>query len=300
MKRPRRQRAKEREKASERKHPEAPGAAGSHDPTTRDLPASVWLPPLESTSPRETHDPSGRSDRQTRPSQTEAAARWMSISQGAQAVEPAGPESIADDPPAAPGQWIPVELKPEANPLATGAWLRPDDDGEAGPVEAPAKPIVAEPTSAKTSTKPSPEGPERVGGGEISGGYGGRTRAAVAYCRELFPADVARASAEQILNSLSGGISDDRVLLELTRTAAAGLLERSRVEAGADDRASDCKAIFGRLAARANGTLEAADRSRLEQHLASCIVCKAAELRAARADRAFAATLGLTLHLRDV
>jgi hypothetical protein len=126
--------------------------------------------------------------------------------------------------------------------------------------------------------------------------YGRRMRAAVAYCREVFPLGIASARAEQILSSLSGGISDERVLLELTRTAAGKLLGEGDIPDNAQAPAPECGGIFSRLAARANGMSKAGERLRLEQHLAACVVCKAAELRAARAERAFAAILGLTLN----
>jgi anti-sigma factor RsiW len=120
----------------------------------------------------------------------------------------------------------------------------------------------------------------------------GRRRHAVeAYCRELDPAGAAAVSAEQILSSLTGGISDDNLLLQSTRTAAVKELAQGRHDATSDD----CDHTPARLAARANSTLPARERSRLEEHLVSCLVCRAAELRSVRADRAFAAILALKL-----
>jgi hypothetical protein len=60
--------------------------------------------------------------------------------------------------------------------------------------------------------------------------------------------------------------------------------------------AQDCVETPGLLAARANATITNQQNSQLDGHLATCLVCRAVELRAVRADRAFAGTMGLALN----
>lgn len=58
------------------------------------------------------------------------------------------------------------------------------------------------------------------------------------------------------------------------------------------ERREGCNETPSLLAARANGELDAHRSRRLESHLGSCLRCQAAELRAARAERAFATVIG--------
>lgn len=202
--------------------------------------------------------------------------------------------------------WMPPRRQPEHNPLATGAslpaagampfqresdpsnanedtaantqpvprssWLPPGLEPQAG-AEPPRAAPAAAPTIAETRTAEA-------------AGYGRRTKAVEAYCRELFATTRAPGVADQILNSLSGAISEDVALLRVTRTRAAERLT-------GDHQPTGCTATPGLLAARANGSLEGRERDRLERHLASCLVCMAAERRAKRADMAFSAVLRL-------
>lgn len=270
-------------KPSEHRQSEAQSEAGPDASAPRDVPISVWVPTLEETSP---HEPTDQPERIPEPVKR-AQSGWMTIAQGARTEAQRADQNVGG----ARGEWLPSDLKPEANPLATGTWLRQDQSEDPGPAEAASTPDPQEPSATATTPKAELEPSEA----DERAAYGQRTRAAVAYCRELFPPDDASSRANQILSLLSGGISDERVLLELLRTSAAELLDRSSGKIRGAEETPACEAVFGRLAARANGTLDAGERSQLEQHLAICVICKAAELRAARADRTFAAILGLAV-----
>jgi hypothetical protein len=137
--------------------------------------------------------------------------------------------------------------------------------------------------------------PSAGSGDDSDAAYGRRARAVEAYCRELLGPETAATAANEILGSLTRAISDEAELLETTRTAAAErLTARSRWNPNADV-APECGRTPAHLAARANGTLDLEGKAQLETHLASCLLCRAAEVRAVRADRAFAGISGLAL-----
>ena len=315
----RRQSAEEEGKASEPESGEGQTAAERGTSKARNFPVSVWLPTLDEPTASEQKTERDRDAAETG-SATPDSPRWRAISQGAPAKRP----ERLDDAGNATGQWLPPQLQPEANPLATGAWFRHDEAGPGGFVDSASARLPrdqeSQPDAGPASTEPglNPSGAARPQvisarapvnppttrvteeGSSVEGDdlteYGLRARAVAAYCRALFSADAASRRAEQLLHSLSGGISDDKVLLELTRTGVAKLLDGDGTATVVLEKPRYCDDIFGRLAARANGILGTAERSHLQRHLACCLVCKAAELRVSRADRAFAATLGLTLH----
>jgi hypothetical protein len=259
---------------------------------------------------------------------------WIAIAEQAQQPtngaqdDDSGPaDSGREKSVAAPGahQWLPPDMQREENPLASGTWLPAGEPAPPRPSErsgrvkeatrADEQPLPrsswlpSELASEATAVEPAqtPHAPEQTGPPviepkpqpvpQVASGYGRRSKAVEAYCRELFPSGFATAWARQILDSLTGGISDDGVLLEMTRAAAAKQLARGSQADGASGQRSDaCAPTAARLAARANGTITAKERAELEEHLGPCLVCRALELRAGQADRAFAAIMGLTAH----
>jgi hypothetical protein len=129
--------------------------------------------------------------------------------------------------------------------------------------------------------------------------YDRRLKAVESYCRELCPTGDGTAAARFALNALDISSGDNEVLLMATRVlAAAALTPDAFGRPGVDrfeNRPERCSSTPSLLAARANGSLSSRDHARLERHLDGCLVCRAAELRAARADRVFAAILELPL-----
>ena len=143
-----------------------------------------------------------------------------------------------------------------------------------------------------------------------------RQRLAVeAYCRELcVPTEAPAATTEALaafsvtaarLGSRATVDDHTRVLSRATRLAAAshalvgagGSGWRSRLsDALTAERDVGCRNVPGLLARRANGELAANDAAALRDHLRDCLRCRASEVRAARAERTFAATarLGVT------
>ena len=91
----------------------------------------------------------------------------------------------------------------------------------------------------------------------------------------------------------TGGITDDADFLRATRTAAAREQLSYETPPNSAGAGRGCTLTRRRLAARANGSVSDSERAEFERHLSSCLVWRAAELHAARADRALAATLGL-------
>ena len=183
--------------------------------------------------------------------------------------------------------WVPAELASESE-LESFATEEPT-------VATPVPELAPEPApAAAPEAAPTTEGEfPSVADLEEPADYGRRTKAVRAYCRELFPVSAAPVVAEQILESLSPGISQETVVLRLTRKAAARRLANRTVAGHIGG--EPCAATPARLAARANGTLTGRERDQLERHLRSCLVCRAMEVRAVRADRAFAAIIGPTL-----
>lgn len=227
------------------------------------FPRSSWLPPeLE-------HPPSEVDAGEPEP----GPSPWTVTAEQAHTIQPtdqpAADQERKDHGPASQGSaprsfWLPPELEPRQAP-----GRRPQRR-----LERPAAP-------------------------DDSASFGRRTKALQAYCRELFPADLAAATAAEILDSLTGAIEDDGVLLHTTRVAAADKLTGRSQWEPAPHGSSECAETPALLAARANDTINDQDHAKLERHLASCLVCRAAEVRAGRADRAFAGILGLRLTHAD-
>src|SRR5205807_9483830 len=115
------------------------------------------------------------------------------------------------------------------------------------------------------------------------------------YSRELCPPEAAAGVADEVLGSFTG---DDNVeLLRHTRRTAAKHADVPSTRKGwrRSDRNAACQATPGLLAARANDELDDARGERLEHHLNWCLICQAVELRARRAERAFAGVAGIAL-----
>jgi hypothetical protein len=132
----------------------------------------------------------------------------------------------------------------------------------------------------------------------------------LAYCRELCgpilgptAANAALASYAATTNPSGGdGGADQEPLLRSTRLAAAraeldaarqtgwrGAVSRALVA----ERDSHCADTPVLIATRSNHELDAAAAERLDEHLSSCLRCRAAQLRADRAERAFAAIIAI-------
>lgn len=123
------------------------------------------------------------------------------------------------------------------------------------------------------------------------------TRAVDAYCGELLGPAAGAEAAETIISRVHSASARSAAtfdeLLRLTRkTAAAYALApggwQGLVPA---DPESECRATPARIAARDSGGLSAATRVEFDAHLDHCLGCRAIELRVARAERAFVATL---------
>jgi hypothetical protein len=133
------------------------------------------------------------------------------------------------------------------------------------------------------------------------GALSSRQAAIDAYCLELCGADRMRIAAEEVISSLrlSGPVAtvSEQELLSVTRATASGfapqVLSAGSAGRGATGPYPECELTLPRLARRANGELDRVSRAALTEHLARCVVCRAAEARHERADRAFAAVLGI-------
>ncbi len=103
------------------------------------------------------------------------------------------------------------------------------------------------------------------------------------------------ADAHERLLSCTGAV----VAASLTIRPAAHRGWRQLLGAEHED---DCVPTARRLALAATGQLDAHEEKELERHLDSCLPCQALEARAARAERAFEATLlmGIDVTPRDV
>jgi hypothetical protein len=154
---------------------------------------------------------------------------------------------------------------------------------------------AAQDPSASTELAAAAHHPSAVTTGDETAAYGLRSRAVRAYCRELLGPESAITATQEILGSLTGAIGDSELLQTTRIEAAERLMSRNRWEP-TTQAAQDCVETPGLLAARANATITNQQNSQLDGHLATCLVCRAVELRAVRADRAFAGTMGLALN----
>jgi hypothetical protein len=129
-----------------------------------------------------------------------------------------------------------------------------------------------------------------------------REGAVAAYCLELCGPAAARIATEEVIASprLSGAlpVAPEGELLRVTRATASGFAPQvlhpgsSRVPIEGPQR--ECAFTIPRLARRANAELDQFSEAALAGHLRECIVCRAAEARFDRAERAFAVVLGVT------
>lgn len=189
--------------------------------------------------------------------------------------------------------WLPQQLEPRQASDSKPAEPEPVSSGLDQPAAAEEPSLALGATSEDEIAREPDVAPLRDA--DDSASFGRRRKALEAYCRELFPIELATSAAAQILDLLTGAIHDDGVFLQTTRVAAAArLITRSAWEPGAQ-LSTACIETPLLLSARANGIDNASERGRLERHLDSCLMCRAAEVRIARADRAFAGILGLRL-----
>lgn len=121
-----------------------------------------------------------------------------------------------------------------------------------------------------------------------------------AYCLELTGTGLAGLAADEVFASprLSGPLStvSEYELLSITRATASGfapqVLTPRSVPFSVEGPSPDCAFTLPRLGRRANAELDRFSVAALAAHLARCLVCRAAEARHARAERAFVAVLG--------
>jgi hypothetical protein len=123
----------------------------------------------------------------------------------------------------------------------------------------------------------------------------GAESAVGAYCAELLNTPHWGLIADEILATTDLASTPTDELLQATARLAAEHASVVLVRPGWRARRSakhvDCHSTPGRLASRAGGDLGGVEEEQLEKHLRSCLPCQAAELRAARAERAFATAL---------
>jgi hypothetical protein len=211
------------------------------------------------------------------------------------ATSPLGPstEARGDVPDAGPKRPTPPQAQAAAfsepsTPLAQEhAVVETSADERTAPQET-VTPNVATANTADTGSK---RGHHLLGGDPAA--LGRRRRAVEAYCRELFTHESATGITLEILNSLTGGIQDAE-LLEKTRAATA----KHAGHMGSP--MTGCPETGALLAARLDPSLSNAERTSLENHLASCLVCQTAQVRTARAERAFTGILGPMAGTREV
>jgi hypothetical protein len=198
---------------------------------------------------------------------------------------------------------------PAAKPeQATMRWLAPltsDPDGSQPGSQSTA---VAEP-EAEVTTAAEQIAPPVLGasaawllddvgaGGETPVGSDGdaaavRRRAVEAYCREFCPPERAAAVVDEVLAATPPEAGTDE-LLNATRIAAAGAVAQAAALANV---AAGCLSTPSLLALRSRGDLDRKRRRDLDRHLEDCLVCRATELRAARAERAFGVVAGPAPH----
>lgn len=184
-----------------------------------------------------------------------------------------------------PSSWLSPEPGPVAEPDTT-SWL-PREASEATADEAPAAPE----TAAEAGPVAEPQTAAETGAADR------RTRALDAYCTELGLDAAAFAASSEARGAYTG--DDETELLRSTRTVAAN---HAQVQPGhrrrwrrvlAAERDQPCGTTPSGLAARANDDLSERDRASLDDHLDACLACQGLELRWRRAERAFAAIMGI-------
>ncbi len=121
-----------------------------------------------------------------------------------------------------------------------------------------------------------------------------RTQAIELYCRELCGSDRVSAAVAHVIDSISpaDAAGGDDQLLRVTRTAAARQVTPTGPRgAQAAEQRRECDLTPSLLSQSANGELPPSREFKLSNHLDRCLVCRAAQVREARASRAFSAVL---------
>jgi hypothetical protein len=237
------------------------------------------------------------------PNEPNGDASWLPHESSTAPTEATGGSPPSEEPPQPDG---PPVAEPEPEP------------SEAAPSE-PA--IEREDTAARWLVEPAPATPDAdaqpasapaLGTSPASGRLPDSSRASIpaaqprdvltadrrralaveAYCREVCSPERARAAVGEIVDSSSG--MRDEELLRHTRTIAANYAPSKAPRRGwRRSEPAECEATPALLAARANEELDPERRDALERHLESCLNCQATELRAQRAERAFAGIGGV-------
>lgn len=223
----------------------------------------------------------------------DARSRWTAITEEAGRIPAVGhPGPLGNH---EPDSWL-LDQRPDSPAVERD--LQPATTSNVATVESD-PPIATDETERSTSSwllegAPAPSVARRSG---PTGFVAGKRQAAAVdmYCAALCQASASAASAE-VLESFSGGEPEE--LLRHMRVVAAKHTPVGedrprgwrRVLSGERERV--CASTPSLLAARANDELTDSERAELEQHLSSCLWCQALELRALRAERAFAGVFG--------
>ena len=174
-----------------------------------------------------------------------------------------------------------------------------DDDG--GLEYAPPDELEADELEADEDERPraaaEPEPAPATAQAELAS-VAARESAVGVYCRELCGPGAAGSAGEEVFASprLSGPFTvvPEDELCRVTRATASGFAPLLIDFDGTIDAPQPpCTFTIPRLARRANGELDRYSQAALKEHLAGCVVCRAAEARFDRAERAFAMVLGL-------
>jgi hypothetical protein len=193
--------------------------------------------------------------------------------------------------------------EPGSIPDALAADASPETNGLNGTGEhtaGAAKPQESEP--AGTNPQPTATQADSTSALGTPAPTFAREGAVEAYCLELCGKAAARIATEEATASprLSGSpsaVSEDE-LLRVTRSTASGfapqVLHPGSIRMAIEGAQAECGFTIPRLARRANGELDRFSAAALAAHLESCVVCRAAEARHDRAERAFAAVVGVT------
>lgn len=258
--------------------------------------SSQWLPPGERAHDAEVvnQPPPVESSRAVE------ASPWLPVALQPAAEESTPPPEVSERAEAANERPRP-EPSREHETKDADSWPAPPAESEVPEMAFEPEPVAPE-HPVDDDSQPTTE-LDAHGVVAALASYDRRLKAVESYCRELCPTDDGMAAARYALDALDISTGDSEVLLMTTRVLAAeGIASDAEGIAGSEriaTRRDRCSSTPGLLAARANGSLSSREHGRLERHLDSCLVCRAAELRASRADRAFAAILQLPLGPAD-
>ncbi len=215
------------------------------------------------------------------------------------------PAQIATDRAEPRGPWIPPPEPPSRFLLEDQPGR--DGDGNSRWLPLGADTATAQPGQASTATFERPPAglettatePQRASAPEPNAydASDRRSRAVEAYCAEICLSGQGSSAAAETLGSFAGG--GDHDLLRMTRALAAKHVNpipeelRGWRDALTVQRTHECTSTPAFLAARDNDELSGEEKLKLENHCESCVTCQALELRSRRAERIFAAIMGI-------